>query len=443
MRLLPSLALLALFAQPVLADSSAIKDEAGFFKPETIKQADKLINKIRERHGVRVVVETVAEIPGLEDPKQKEKLTTLEKEAQMRADARTAAIKAETKKGGKDAKQSRLLYILITRKPEDVAVVSSPRSEAKKSEPGWASIANGLAKDLRKDLPKEPDKVLLATLERQARWLRTLSAIKDSAGFFKVDTIEEAGKPIDQIYDRFGFHIIIETVEEVSEVAGLKKKQRAAAIKKEARNRADAQYSELKAEAKKRGEDTEHSRLLYVLITRKPDNYVEVVGWPSDFEAEMYGPAWWSTRDVLADELRRGLLKDPDRALLAALGRYRTWIVTRQRPSSPLNTVTALLLVAGLVGAWVVLALLRRRLTASGRLLPTYQPAMLGSLFGVPAGYWVNDRLFQAERPAVLTLPVEPPPRPPSDAVIDMAGEPDSHLLGSEPERGPTEGDRL
>lgn len=42
---------------------SEIRDEAGFFKPETIEQANKLIKEIKDRHKKDLVIETYKAVP--------------------------------------------------------------------------------------------------------------------------------------------------------------------------------------------------------------------------------------------------------------------------------------------------------------------------------------------------------------------------------------------
>jgi hypothetical protein len=110
------------------------------------------------------------------------------------------------------------------------------------------------------------------------------------------------------------------------------------------------------------------------------------------------------------------LAEDPDGALLRLVDHFR--IVVKERvspPPSSLETAPAAILVGVMIGAWVLLFLLRRAVArrqaaATGEPCPRlYQPAMLGSLFGVPAGFWIYDRLFRAERPTTGAPVAEAP----------------------------------
>jgi hypothetical protein len=138
---------------------------------------------------------------------------------------------------------------------------------------------------------------------------------------------------------------------------------------------------------------------LYVMITTDP-KHVTVVGWPADVERSEEGSKH------KRDELRKALAKmvltqDPDATLLRAVEQYKAMVRAPARPS-PLQTLPALAVAGGLLGFWLVLRLVQGR---SRDRRPVYQPAMLGSIFGVPAGFWINDRLFQAERPAASAAP--------------------------------------
>ena len=83
---------------------------------------------------------------------------------------------------------------------------------------------------------------------------------------------------------------------------------------------------------------------------------------------------------------------------------------------------TALGLVGSLFGGWLLLRVVRSRVLCHA--LPIYQPAMLGSIFGVPAGYWIYDRLFQAERPPLMPTTTLVPETPtPDPDPVDVGGQ--------------------
>ncbi len=187
--------------------------------------------------------------------------------------------------------------------------------------------------------------------------------------------------------------------------------------------------------AKKRAEELGvHG--LYVMITTEPQ-HVTVVGWPSpdEQEAKRYRDAHFSTAAPRETswykrrELQRALAKISDKnsaddVLIKAIDQY--WSRVQAPPQeSPLETIPALIVAGGLVGFWVVLRVIRSRLPDRR---PIYQPAMLGSILGVPAGFWINDRLFQSERPVSPSYASLPPSHaeerdPISDSGSERAGD--------------------
>jgi hypothetical protein len=160
---------------------------------------------------------------------------------------------------------------------------------------------------------------------------------------------------------------------------------------------------------------------LYVMITTNP-KHVTVVGWPADWERHEAGSLY--KREQLRKALAKMVLaRNPDETLIQAVEQYRARVRAPARPS-PLQTLPAVAVAGGLLGAWLLLRLLRAR---SLDRRPIYQPAMLGSIFGVPAGFWINDRLFQAERPpAVVEVP-----QPPTEATV--VANPDAERVTTAP----------
>jgi hypothetical protein len=84
-------------------------------------------------------------------------------------------------------------------------------------------------------------------------------------------------------------------------------------------------------------------------------------------------------------------------------------LAERQSASKSIHFETIAVIVAGIVGFWLLLSLVRAVLpqtdsesTHAGR-----TSGFLGALFGTTAGHWVYDRLFSTHPPAV--------PQPESD----------------------------
>jgi hypothetical protein len=154
---------------------------------------------------------------------------------------------------------------------------------------------------------------------------------------------------------------------------------------------------------------------LYVMITTNP-KHVTVVGWPAYRDREE------DTSDHKRKELQKALARlgrsnNADETLIQAIEKYKAMVREPARPS-PLQTLPAIAVSGGLLGGWLLLRLLRVR-TPERR--PIYQPAMLGSIFGVAAGFWINDLLFQAERPAAP----EADPQPLTEATVEAPANPE------------------
>lgn len=223
-------------------------------------------------------------------------------------------------------------------------------------------------------------------------------AVLDGAALFGKPAVERASQVAADIQDKFGVQLVIETAKAPPGVDPDKLR----------RMRSKDQIRELREAARRRAEEL-NIHGLYALITTDP-RHVTVVGWPADIELE------WTTSSYKREELRRALAghrrEDPDDALVRAVEGYRAILGDPVR-KSPLGTFRALAVVGALLGLWVLLSFLRSRAAAPERPLPIYPPAMLGSLFGVPAGFWVHDRLFQMERPASPEdAPAQPAPAP-------------------------------
>lgn len=239
------------------------------------------------------------------------------------------------------------------------------------------------------------------------------AAVIDGAKMFGSRAIQRVQYIADEIRETYGIDLCIETLAEAPPDV------------QKARTARDVDRA-LRPFAQNRADDR-HVEGLYVLIVQKPP-HVLVVGWPSDRERERILSD--HKRKMLHKRLMANLAASPDDTLVRAVEHYRASLESLHAPS-PLSTLPALIMAAALVGFWIFLLLVRSRLSGPDGPLPLYQPAMQGSLFGVPAGFWVHDRLFQAERPVLAPLaaplpdlPAPPTPLPAEEGITDMAGEP-------------------
>jgi hypothetical protein len=243
-------------------------------------------------------------------------------------------------------------------------------------------------------------------------------AVIDNAKMFSPEVVKRANLLIADIRQEYGIDLCVETMEQLpgldaAKLASMRTRARGKLLQDTAQERAD-----------EAGVDG-----IFVLVTTNPPNVI-LVGWPvrrelEDKPLEEGGGLSFTKRDTrMRRPFAAQLANDPDGALLRLVDHFR--MVVKERvapPPSPLETGPAAILIGVMIGLWIVLMILqravaRRQAAVAGEPCPPlYQPAMLGSLFGVPAGFWVYDRLFRRERPpagmAVAEPHVPPPPEPP------------------------------
>ena len=240
-------------------------------------------------------------------------------------------------------------------------------------------------------------------------------AVVDKAKLFSAEAIDRANRSLAEVRDRYKIELRVETLPELPP-------------------QDQAKFKALKSNSDKTGflretalDRAENERVdgLYLLVLTDPP-VATLVGYPSRRENEEVrledgGGLSRIKRDKqLLGPFRDGLKHghDRDRALLALVDHFRMAVESRIAAApSPLDTVPAAIVVGGLAGFWLLLVLLRRLVVSreeGGDPAPTiYQPAMLGSLFGTPAAFWIYDRLFHLERackPAAVEAPLPPPP---------------------------------
>jgi hypothetical protein len=256
-------------------------------------------------------------------------------------------------------------------------------------------------------------------------------AVIDQAKLFSPAAVERANLLVAAIREQYGIDLVVDTIEELP-------------------GQSEATFRSMRTSAMRRlyhdvaldRADNEGVDGIYFLVTTKP-RYVVVVGWPparresEDLPLDQGGGLSTTKRETkMRQPFVRELGDDPDAALLRLVYHFRAAVKERlPPPPSPLGTFQAAILVGVMFGAWVALMLLqravaRRQATATGEPCRSlYQPAMLGSLFGVPAGFWIYDRLFRSERPpagtAVVVEPLTSPEKPPvteeSPAPVEVA----------------------
>jgi hypothetical protein len=251
--------------------------------------------------------------------------------------------------------------------------------------------------------------ICLACLASAARAEDRTSAIRDEAGLFRADTIDQAERQIDDIHRTYDRNVFVDTVKSVPPherkwFRFLWTRQVNRLLEEQARKR-----------ARESGADG-----IYIVICNDPKD-VHVVVQPAD------DPAF--TRHN-AEELRRALARrlhdsGPDPALLAAVRQVDAALQahrTRGQSTSVVNEFVLAGLLGGGLALWVVLGIIRfkmgagRAINESAAERACERPALLGAMFGSPTGQWLYDKLYPcpARAPELVSEP---------EASVMMAGD--------------------
>jgi hypothetical protein len=224
------------------------------------------------------------------------------------------------------------------------------------------------------------------------------SSVKDGASLFSPAAVARADEQIAQIRKTYGCDLVLETVE---------------ALPKADRRWFRFLYAgevnrRLADWARERARD-EGVEGIYVVVCRKPRSVIVVVYPPA--QEQTFTPSDCAQlQRQLAYHLGR---REPDQALLDGVSEARNLLEARRRENAapPTNLVLVGGIIAGVLGFWVALGLMLRGLgvadTGSAyqelRRRGVLLPALLGSMFGVTAGYWIYDQLFLAGSRATTT----------------------------------------
>jgi len=234
--------------------------------------------------------------------------------------------------------------------------------------------------------------VVVAGARAAAAEKHPTSPVKDGAGLFSPPAVAGADEQIAQIRATYGCDLAIETV------GALPKTDRRwfRFLYAPEVNRFLADW------ARDRARD-EGVVGIYVVVCKEPRSVIVVV-YPPAREQTFTPRDCGRLQMQLAHQLRKG----PDQALLASVSEARALLEARRRENAapPTNLVLVGGIIAGVLGFWVALSLMLRSLGAADT-GSAYQemrgrgvllPAVLGSMFGVPAYRWL---------PAHTTVSVE------------------------------------
>lgn len=259
----------------------------------------------------------------------------------------------------------------------------------------------------------------------------TPAGVVDDAGLFRPETLGRAEELISALRHEYHFDVRVETL---AALPPDEQKALDALSRRKAKGRYVARISRERAEkAEVNG--------LYVLICTEP-RFVQVVASPPSAEAYFSSYKQGQLRQLFEKRLagsRAGQGRDDaagaavgfawrarppagaDAALLDALAQVRAGLRSQAGDPNAIGPWPVAVLLAGTVGLWLFLTLIRNRLTGrahdEGVLRPDPTPALLASQFGTPAAYWIYDRLF----PGLHAAPPNPPPPPPELPADDSA----------------------
>ena len=215
--------------------------------------------------------------------------------------------------------------------------------------------------------------------------------VQDHAGMFSLNAVLKAREAIQQF--RLDFHrdLFVETFERVPAAD----QQRIRSLNRKSLEQFFSSWATSRA-------TTIGIDGVYILICKEP-RQVYVLIYPHTPEQ----PFTEDNGRDLRRLLERQLPKAPDGALADAVTLVRTTVTDnlaeRQSASTSIRFETVALIVAGIVGFWLLLSLVRAVLPQTGG-DPTHAgrtSGFFGALFGTTAGHWVYDRLFRAHPPAV------------------------------------------
>jgi hypothetical protein len=218
------------------------------------------------------------------------------------------------------------------------------------------------------------------------------SPIKDGAHLFRPETIADANQKIRELRRAFAVGVVVETLPAApaGEAGRLKK----------ASAREVAAFFDHWAKERAAGFGLDG---VYVLVCQEP-KYVHVGTYPPASEEAFTSKNAERLRKHLVTELGK---KGPghDKALLAALAEVRSVVQDNLAArDSAIGWMTIAWVLAGILGFWLCLGLLRAKMTASSPGAPKagevgMLSGVLGGMFGTVAGHWIYDLLFKSDTP--------------------------------------------
>jgi hypothetical protein len=220
--------------------------------------------------------------------------------------------------------------------------------------------------------------------------------IKDGANLFSKEAREKAALEIKEIRDTYKRDFVVVTVGKLELPEG----QRAYLWSPHRHKIREEQARELAKELGVNG---------VLLLVVKDPLIVTAVTWPTDHDRVFFSDDAVALQNVVSSHLKA---RAPDLALGDAIKKVRGILQgNRAHEIDPAQQSDDLLLSISLgsLALLALVAMLLRRKFAPTPPLPEQKPALLASLFGTPASYWICDKLFIPRRPTVAAAPPAAP----------------------------------
>ncbi len=248
--------------------------------------------------------------------------------------------------------------------------------------------------------------ICLACLAKAAPAEERVAVVHDEAGLFRADAIARAEQQIDDIRQTYHRYLFVETVKSASPSKWhwkwfLRTREVNQLLQEQAEKRADAS-----------GADG-----IYVVICNDP-RAVHVVVRPADDPA-------FTPHD--AETLRRTIARlprdsSPNEALSEVVRQVQSILrasATRGQSTSVVSEFVLAGVLGGGLGLWLVLGLIRYKMRSDGADDPIEEttevqvrrrPALMGAMFGFPAGHWIYDKLYPSPAQGAALMPLRETP---------------------------------
>jgi hypothetical protein len=405
--------------------AAQVRDDAGLFTPETVRDAQSRLQRIRERTGKQVAVWTLKEAPAevastikADDAKQRNQV--FENLAQERI---------------KDLKLHGV-HLLICQSPRHIQVSESLDREEFLGPAQQKQLRGRMIRAFQPDNPDRhahpsiriapsakprPDEGLIQSLKYLEAKLDPDprgGPIRDEAKLFNEKTLQEGLGRIDTIFDLNEKEVVIRTIKELPEELTKKYNLRDAGHLEEL-------FGNLAREEMK----AEKIQGVHLLVSTVPQHIQITVSEDSD---HLFGK-WYrehlkgrmigkfqpdsSDQNVLRKVRNKMRSANPNEGLIESLD-YVALKLDYNRPIDHTNFKLGSVAIGGLLGLGAILGVLRSRLRQttpadagvhdvedSGRSI-----AVLGGGIGAVTGLWISNKLFGPRAPSEPVAAETPPP---------------------------------